>query len=111
MIANRRRFLQILAAAPFAPWKEIVEELAKPAVTYFIPPRMVEVSLPRDERGIWPGMQIWAPTHNYQLGDTIALTGTDNKHRGTFRISYVDSIAGMLYLERPEPKIAARLIS
>jgi hypothetical protein len=34
---NRRRFLQILAAAPFAPWREIAEELAKPIRTYSIP--------------------------------------------------------------------------
>jgi hypothetical protein len=37
MNTNRRRFLQILAAAPFAPWKEIAEELAKPIITYSIP--------------------------------------------------------------------------
>jgi hypothetical protein len=36
-VHNRRRFLQILAAAPFAPWKEILEEVAKPIITYSIP--------------------------------------------------------------------------
>ena len=34
---NRRRFLQILAAAPFAPWEEIVKEIAKPKIFYSIP--------------------------------------------------------------------------
>jgi hypothetical protein len=38
---NRRRFLQILAAAPFAPWKEIAEELAKPAIIYSIPAKPI----------------------------------------------------------------------
>jgi hypothetical protein len=38
MSFDRRRFLQILAAAPFMPWKDICEEAAKPKIFYSIPP-------------------------------------------------------------------------
>jgi hypothetical protein len=35
---SRRRLLQVLAIAPFAPWQEILEEAAKPKIFYSIPP-------------------------------------------------------------------------
>jgi len=34
---NRRRLLQIFAAAPFVPWEEILREFAKPQIFYSIP--------------------------------------------------------------------------
>jgi hypothetical protein len=35
---DRRRFLQVLAAAPFMPIKEILIEASKPVVLYSLPP-------------------------------------------------------------------------
>lgn len=37
MTISRRRLFQVLAVAPFAPWREILEEAAKPTVAYSIP--------------------------------------------------------------------------
>jgi hypothetical protein len=40
MELSRRRILSVLAAAPFAPWKEILEEASKPRIFCSIPPRI-----------------------------------------------------------------------
>lgn len=116
---NRRRFLQILAAAPFAPWKEILKEVTKPRIFYSIPPTAGRVdyldlrkwgTVAYDGACIQPGQIVYTSHECFHLGQEVVLIKGDGKTLGTFTISYADSIGSTLLVAEPQPKITAKLL-
>jgi hypothetical protein len=101
---SRRRFLQILAAAPFAPWEEISRELAKPIRTYSIPEAKREIQALELETFNKPipnlmGITVAGGRNNFTIGDSITLYRGSGQSYGTFEISHVDEIARVIYFD------------
>jgi hypothetical protein len=93
MMHDRRRFLQILAAAPFAPWEEISRELAKPIIAYSIP-KEIQYAVKKSPLSITV-----AGGHFFDVGDVVTLYTGYGRADGVFTISHMDEIARVIYFD------------